>query len=249
MTGEFRSRTRLAVGVLGALVVALAGPPIGEAAGARCGGTHWVGAWGTAPSIQGMSYANQTVRLVVNGHRGGRRVMLRMSNRFGAGPLTISRVTLGRRRTGPAMVAGSLRRVTFGGQRSVTIPRGADVLSDPVRLRVRAFTDLAVSVYMRGPTGPTSQHPVANEDASYTASGDLTRATSGVGFGPPSGNWPLLTGVEVLAPRRVSTLVALGDSITDGFQSNVARPPGRRNTRGPTSSPAASRSTTAPSRW
>ena len=186
MTRESRSRTRLAVGVLVALVVALAGPSIAEAAGARCVGTHWVGAWGTAPSIQGMSYANQTVRLMVNGHRGGRRVMLRMSNRFGAGPLTISRVTVARRRTGPTVVAGSLRPVTFGGRRGVTIPRGADVLSDPVRLRVRAFMDLAVSVYMRGPTGPTSQHPVANEDASYTASGDHTPATSGEGFGPPS---------------------------------------------------------------
>ena len=107
------------------------------------------------------------------------------------------------------------------------------MVSDPVRLRFRALADLAVSAYMRGPTGPSSLHPLSNELGSFTASGDQTGATSGAGLGPPSASWPLLAGVDVWAPRGAGTVVTLGDSITDGLQSTVAQRPGERNTRWP----------------
>ena len=223
-------RWRLALGA-GVLAVALAAPP--AAAAARCQGSHWVAAWGTAPSLAGPTYADQTLRLVVNTHRGGRRLRLRLSYRFGDRPLTIARVTVARGRRGPAAVAGSLRAVRFGGRRGVTIRRGADRVSDPVRLRFRALSDLVVSAYMSGPTGPASVHPVSNEIGSFTAAGDRTGEASGASFGSPSGSWPVLAGVEVRAPRRVRTLVAFGDSITDGFQSTLARPDGQFNTRWP----------------
>jgi lysophospholipase L1-like esterase len=183
--------------------------------------------------MAGPSYLDRTVRVIVNPHRGGRRLRLRLSNRFGSRPLTVDRVTVGRRRSAARVLAGSLRPVTFGGRRTVTIPRGAEVVSDGARLRFGAFSDLAVSVYLRGPSGPSTQHPVANEIGSYTAPGDRTRDASARQFGAPSQAWPLLTGVEVRAPRRVRTLVALGDSITDGFQSAVAQRAGERNTRWP----------------
>ena len=68
-------------------------------------------------------------------HRGGARLRLRVSNRFGAAPLEVDRVTVARRLSGPRLVAGSLRAVRFGGRRGLTIPRGAEAVSDPVRLR------------------------------------------------------------------------------------------------------------------
>jgi lysophospholipase L1-like esterase len=186
-----------------------------------------------APSVAGPPYANQTVRVVLNPHRGGSRLLLRLSNRFGTGPLTIDRVTVARRRSGASLIASSLQPVRFRGGRSVTVPRGADLSSDPVRLRFGAFADLAVSIHLRGLSGPSTVHSLANETASYVASGDATRTASGAGFGSPSQAWPFLTGVAVRAPRRVRTLVALGDSITDGFGSSFARRRGRRNTRWP----------------
>ena len=115
----------------------------------------------------------------------------------------------------------------------MTLPRGVDVVSDPVRLRFRALTDLVVSVYMRGPTGAATLHALSNETGSYSASGDRTGSVSAAGFDRSSASWPLLTGVQVMAPRKVRTVVALGDSITDGFQSTVAQRPGGRNTRWP----------------
>ncbi len=223
-----------ALALLVLLLVAVAVPNAAAAAvDTRCRGSHWVGGWGTAPAIAGSAYANQTIRVVLNVHRGGRRLRLRLSNRFGTGPLKIDRVTVARRRSGARVAPGSVRPVRFGGGRSVTIARGADVVSDAAPLRFRAFSDLAVSLYVLGPSGPSTVHPVANEIGSYTAIGDRTRVASGVGFGSASQAWPFLTGVEVEAPRRVGTLVALGDSITDGYQSSVARRPGEHNTRWP----------------
>lgn len=79
------------------------------------------------------------MRVVVDPHRGGRRLRLRLSNRFGTGPLTVDRVTVARRRSDARVVAGSLEPVTFHARGSVTIPRGADIFSGPVRPRFRAF--------------------------------------------------------------------------------------------------------------
>ena len=210
--------------LLALAVLALSGP----AAEAR-----WVGAWGMAPGIAGPEYADQTSRIVVNPSRGGRLLRLRLSNRFGVEPFAISAVTVARGRSGAAAVAGSLRRVRFGGERGVTLPRGADVVSDPVRLRFRALSDLVVSVYMRGPTGAATLHALSSEIGSYTASGDRTGSVSAAGFVTSSASWPLLTGVHVMAPRNARTVVTLGDSITEGFQSKVAQRPGQRNTRWP----------------
>ncbi len=219
--------------LLGALALLAAAAPAVRAAPAECGGSGWVGVWGTAPAIGGSSYTDQTVRLVLNPTRGGRRLRLQLSNRFGTAPLKIDRVTVARRRSGARLVASSLKQVLFRGRRSVAIARGADVFSDPVRLRFRAFADLAVNMYLRGPSGPSTVHPIANETASYTASGDRTEDSSAARYGAPSQTWPFLTGVTVQAPRRVATLVALGDSITDGTLSTVAQRPGERNTRWP----------------
>ncbi len=171
--------------------------------------------------------------MVVNPTRGGSRLLLRLSNRLGSAPLTLDRVTVARRKAGAQLVGSSLQTVRFGGRPSVTIARGADAFSDPVRLRFRAFADLAVSVYLRGPSGPVTEHPVANEIGSYLAAGDHTGDPSGRRFGSASQLWPLLIGVEVQAPPSIGTLVTLGDSITDGFRSDVDRRPGQHNTRWP----------------
>ncbi len=232
MSLRSQAGTRLAVGLIVAVLAARFAPAAG-AAPAACRGSGWVGAWGTAPSIAGSSLVDQTVRLIVDPHRGGRRLRLRLSNRFGSGPLTIDRVTVARVRSGARVVAASLRAVSFRGQAGVTIPRGADVFSDVARLRFQAFRELAVSIYLRGPSGPSTIHPFAQETGSYNAPGDRSRDPSGASFASPSQVWPFLTGVEVSAARRVRTLVALGDSITDGTRSTVAQRAGERNTRWP----------------
>jgi hypothetical protein len=70
---------------------------------------------------------------------------------------------------GALIVFGTNHRVTFGGSTSVTIAPGASVVSDPVSMTVPARTDLAVSLYTSGPTGPATYHSDAQQ-VSYAAS-------------------------------------------------------------------------------
>ena len=196
------------------------------------------------------SYTNQTVRVVVNPTRGGRRLRLRLSNRFGTGPLTIDRVTVARRAVGrrgrrQLACAGDLRR---GPCRDDS--RAARMSSpSPVRLRYRAFADLAVSIYVRGPAGPATQHPVANEIGSYTAVGDRTQ---------DSFRRELRFSVAVMAAshagwtfRRHGASARWSPSATRSRTGSRARwpsDPANATPAGPTSSPAASPAATAPSR-
>jgi lysophospholipase L1-like esterase len=158
---------------------------------------------------------------------------VRLTNRHGTAPVTFDAVRLARHGRGAAVVRGTSRPVTFGGRRSVTIARGADAVSDPVRIRFRAFQQLAVSVFATAATGPATSHFLATEPSAYAAAGDHTADAGGGAFGAPTKSWPFLSGVDVLAPGRSGAVVAFGDSITDGGFSEVARPAGARDTRWP----------------
>jgi lysophospholipase L1-like esterase len=171
--------------------------------------------------------------MLVTPNAGGRLARVRLTNRYGTAPVTFDAVRLARRAAGAGAVAGTSRRVTFGGRRSITIARGADAVSDPVRIRFRAFQQLAVSVYAHADTGPATTHFLASEPSTYVAAGDHTADRAGAAFGEPQESWVFLDGVDVLAPARVGAVVALGDSITDGALSTEARAKGARDTRWP----------------
>jgi lysophospholipase L1-like esterase len=141
-----------------------------------------------------------------------------LSNTFGDRPLVIGTASIAKHGTGAGIDAATSRPITFGGQASVTIPVGAEVLSDPVRLHLEADADLAVDVYLPGPTGVPTWHFDAQE-TSYVATGNQTGAPV-LPAAKAVTSWYLLTDVSVSAPRAAG-IVALGDSITDGFGSTV----------------------------
>lgn len=189
---------------------------------------HWVGSWITSPSDGlGAALANQTLRMIVAPHLGGRRLRLHFSNRFGATPVTLDRVEVGLRGTGAALVDRSSRAVRFAHRRAVTIPPGQEVVSDPVRLHFQPFQDLAVSVYVAGTIPSSTEHFNTRQTSYLTPSGTgdhagdqdaaaFTKMTGGV-F---SVGWYFLDGVDVRAPGKVGAVTAFGDSLTDGFQGN-----------------------------
>jgi catechol 2,3-dioxygenase-like lactoylglutathione lyase family enzyme len=78
----------------------------------------------------------QTVRQVARVSLGGETVRVELSNAYGHTPLQIGAAHLALAGDGAAILPGSDRELRFGGQRAVTIPPGAPVLSDPVALTV-----------------------------------------------------------------------------------------------------------------
>ncbi|HMF59137.1 MAG TPA: SGNH/GDSL hydrolase family protein, partial [Vicinamibacterales bacterium] len=166
------------------------------------------------------AFEDQTIRHVVHVSVGGRRVRVRLSNTFGAAPLLIGSAHVALHGDGASIVPGSDRTLTFSGQPSITIPTGALALSDPVNLDVPARGDLAVSVYVPENTGPATFHESSEETAYISAPGDFTgSADVPVAEATVSRFW--LSAVEVSTREEVGTLVTLGDSITEGFQSTI----------------------------
>lgn len=165
---------------------------------------------------------NQSVRMIVHPSIGGRVIRVRLSNAFGKAPVTFGATRVGIQRVAGRIERGSNRRVTFGGRRSVTIPAGRELASDPVRLTVRAEQDLAVSLFVRGRSSSITWHAAAFT-TNYLAgpdTGDHTAETDEGAYPNSTSSWFWVDGVDVRAPKRTKVVAALADSITDGFFSS-----------------------------
>jgi lysophospholipase L1-like esterase len=210
---------------LAAALAAGAAPTLAAAAPARAAAVPapWCATWGTAPAgppaaSSLLSFANQTLRLIVHTSIGGSAVRVRLSNEMGSTVLRIGAAHIGLRSSGANLVAGSGHTLTFGGNATATIPPGAPLLSDPVDLAVPAFADLAVSLYLPDSVQATTIHDMALQ-ASYVSSSGNYAATPALPVQSLTGSWPFLAEVDVLAGAGATAVVALGDSITDGVKS------------------------------
>ncbi len=185
---------------------------------------HWTGTWAAAPcappaadSKAPLVFHDETLRLVVHTSIGGDTVRVRLSNTFSGEPVTVAAANFALRGEGNAIRAGAA--LLFSGRATVTIPAGANVLSDPVPMAVPALTDVAVSLYLPGESHPGAVH-YDTRQTNYAAAGDQTAATT-LQNGHPLERWPLLTAVEVSGTAPQAAIVALGSSTTDGAHSSM----------------------------
>jgi lysophospholipase L1-like esterase len=183
----------------------------------------WVGSWEAPPAtgITQTGYVNYTIRDVIHTSIGGSEVRIRLANTYGTAPVLMGHVTVALpAATGSAAaVPGSVRNVTFNGASTITIPAGAEALSDPVMLTVTADHDLLVSTFTPQPSGPVSYHPLAQQTSFFTTDGDHAGDADATAFTQQTYVWHYLDEVDVLNPAAHGTVVTLGDSITDGYQS------------------------------
>jgi hypothetical protein len=112
---------------------------------------HWVGTWAAAPApAEGVvGFNNHTLRMNPRISLGGDRLRVRISNAYGNRPLTIGAAQVALRDKGPAIVADTGRKLSFGGSDSAVIAAGAVLFSDPVELSVPPLADLASAFICR----------------------------------------------------------------------------------------------------
>ncbi|MFC5460483.1 SGNH/GDSL hydrolase family protein [Massilia niabensis] len=205
-----------------ALILALG---LAVSANAAAPPARWVSSWfaspqplwdtdfilptGLPPSLHG-----HTVRETVRLSSGGRRIRLVFSNRYGTAPLVLGEVRVAP--VGPdgqaLLTAG--HAVRFGGERRASVPPGAPLVSDPIELAPAAFARLAVSVFVPEPTPLRTFHWGAQQEA-LVGKGNLTGATAMASAQRVPGRL-FLSAVLAEAPPATRTVVAFGDSITDG---------------------------------
>jgi lysophospholipase L1-like esterase len=212
---------------------AAAGAPVVAAGPA---GPQWSTAWANAPASAARNnpdgYPGYTFRNVVHTTIGGPQARIRVSNRFGTAPVRFGHVTVavsahsGGQRDGTNVASdgtarpGTMRDVRFGGAEEVTVPVGADALSDPVDLEVPADADLLVSVWTPAVSGRATHHPAAKQ-TSFMSRGPRDRAgdMAATAFTTRTSSWWYVSAVEVT--EAPGTIVAFGDSITEGGASTI----------------------------
>ncbi len=211
---------RWGLALVAALVAGLAAtaPPPARAGAA----TGWVTAWTSPTDLAMTATYNSTIRDTATVPIAGTRVALTFSNAWSATPTTFAAVTVAQDLRGADVVAGTFLPVTFHGQRTVTIPAYGRVTSDPVVMTVHAGETLAVSLAVAG-WATVSVHYccVGNVDTWATANGvgNVTSEPTARYFSTTlTGPFiRFLSGIAVAGTPARGTIVAFGDSITDGY--------------------------------
>ncbi len=189
---------------------------------------HWVGSWAAAQQLPEPQNAlspddlrNATLRQIVHLSVGGATLRVRLSNAFGTAPLHLTAVHIARPLSprNARIDAATDRALTFGGEPDVTIPQGADYLSDPAAFPAAPLSDLAITLHIDEPPAQQTGHP-GSRATSYLAHGDLVSAPD-LPDAKQVNHWYFISGVEVPASPSGAAIVALGDSITDGHGATL----------------------------
>lgn len=183
----------------------------------------WVSSWGASQqipepqnSLPPEDMRDATVRQIVNLSLGGTALRVHLSNAFGRRALRFTSVHIATP-VSPASAAiepNSDRALTFAGKPEVTIPPGAEYVSDPVEMQVAPLSNIAVTFHLDEPPSPETGHP-GSRSTSYYVHGDQVSAAD-LPDAKHVDHWYQLTGIDVRTKRGAAVVVALGDSITDG---------------------------------
>ena len=194
---------------------------------------RWIAAWESAlagpaadgrdPSFSGGRLYSQTIREITRPTVAGAWMRVVLSNRFGTQPLRLSTVSAGIRQHGADLDPATVSDVTFNHVRSATVPPGSSLTSDPVPMPVAPGLDLAVSIAVMGQSSVASWHPNSLLTSYITdvRAGDHAMDSGGAAFRHPLAPLLWVSRIEVLAQAPAATVVALGDSLTDGWRLPV----------------------------
>jgi lysophospholipase L1-like esterase len=203
---------------------------LGAAVAAPATRTQWVGAWGFPPTSTftpavaptnpatrpPANFNNVTVRQIVRIAATANQIRFRISNELNDKPVLLGAVHVALAGEGGATLPGSDHVLTFSGLASITVPADALLLSDPIDWKLPALSKLAISTYL-----PEDTVPPAHRLSVYVSSpGNFTAAQGMSGAELVRAGAPV-TEVEIVSPTATRTVVALGDSITEGVGSSV----------------------------
>jgi lysophospholipase L1-like esterase len=170
-------------------------------------------------TIGGPDFTDQTIRMVVHTTVGGSSVRLKLSNLRSTTPLSVGAMDVALQSDKATAVAGSHHSVTFSHAKTVTIPAGAEVFSDPVPITVAPQSSLLVSLYLPRATSSATWHSDAFDTTYLSKPGNHTAEDEDGNYITATTSWYYLSGMDVVAPAARGTVVAFGDSITDGYNT------------------------------
>ncbi|HAF43199.1 MAG TPA: esterase [Sphingobium sp.] len=184
---------------------------------------HWSRSWMAAPLVSKAppekrpDLANRTLRQVVRISSGGQRIRLRLSNEMSTQPLLLGAVHVAIAGENGETLPGTDHVVTFNQAQGATIPARAPLLSDPIAMAVKPLTRLSISIHLPQGAPDATVHSYSAATG-WTAPGDQTTVIS-LSNSATLGPRVIISGVEVESRKPGTTIVTLGDSITDGVRA------------------------------
>ena len=183
----------------------------------------WVASWGASQqmpephnAIAADDLRDATVRQIFHLSVGGPALRVHLSNAFGTEALHFTSVHIARpvSTASSAIDATSDRALTFDGKSEISVPPGAEFISDPLEYSVAPLSDVAVTFHLDSPPAGETGHP-GSRATSYYVHGDFVNAAN---FTEPQhvDHWYQVSEIDVASTPQARAVVALGDSITDG---------------------------------
>lgn len=180
---------------------------------------HRLAAWAPSMTIGGPNFNDQTIRMVVHSSIAGASPRITLSNLRSTTPLAVGAVDVAVQSTMATAVAGTHHTVTFSRSKTPTIAAGAEAVSDPIPMSVGAGQNLLVSVFLPKATSSATWHSDAFDTTYLSRAGDHSRDDGDANFIAARTSWFYLSGLDVVPTTARSTVVAFGDSITDGYNT------------------------------
>lgn len=200
-------------------------------------GTAWTGAWsspteGANNYLGGSNYTDMTFRVAARPSVSGSSMRIRLSNALGYAPLTIDHTTTATQYGGAAPTA-TPTDVTFnGGSKTVTIPVGGEVYSDPISQAASPAQPPMISMHLASSAAYLVQHSWANAAAMWVSApgaGDHTTDTGTTAFTGSGTHWGvftnILTGIDIVTSGNQPTASVLGDGLVDGLTNGAQAGP------------------------
>lgn len=204
---------------------------------------NMVGVWSTAPygpyplgpltqeniplpgapelaSFPGDQAVNRSFRMIINPTLGGQAVRLRLSNLVGTQPVRFENISIAKGNPLLPNIDESTRvPLTVNGRDFGVAMPGQELITDVAEFAFNSQEDLAITFHVAGESGPMTWHAVSfgPQYISPHNSGDVTHDSLGTSFSQVSVGWFFLSGLDAFNPQTKGAVVAIGDSITDGF--------------------------------
>jgi lysophospholipase L1-like esterase len=188
----------------------------------------WIVTWGASQQIPEPQNTlppadlhDATVRQIVHVSVGGATLRVHLTNTFGSTSVHFTSVHIARPLApdGPAIDPASDHALTFSGASDVTVPAGAEVVSDPIAWPVAPLSNIAVTYHLDGPPTPETSHP-GSRATTYYVHGDQVSAPTLDNPGKIE-HWYQVSAIDVEADSNAGVIAALGDSITDGHATTT----------------------------
>jgi len=195
----------------------------GQAAAVPHSAERWTASWAASQQavcdvrqLPQTSFAGATLRQSIHLSAGGKLIRLHLSNLFGHKPLDIAAVTVasGDPAKPGAMLGKRTRSLTFGGNPRVTIAPGSEVVSDPASFAVAPLSTLLISANVLQAPSCITSHPGSRATSFLLAGG--RSAEKELVSDERIEHWYFISALDVAGDKTNGTVVAFGDSITDG---------------------------------